>query len=41
MAIAVNFIYYVIRVAFFAALAFGGIILGKKYRDKKDLQKSK
>lgn len=41
MAIVANFIYYVIRVACFAALAFGGIVLGKKYRDKKDLQKSK
>ena len=40
MAILVNFIYYAIRVACFAALAFGGIVLGKKYRKKKDLQNS-
>lgn len=36
-----NFIFYAVKAAIFAALAYAGIIFGKKYRDKKDLQKSK
>lgn len=41
MAFFANLIYYVLKVIVYAALAFGGIMLGKKYREKKDLQKTK
>lgn len=40
-AITANFIFYAIKAAVFAALAYAGIVLGKKFRDKKDLEKGK
>ena len=41
MAFFAQLIFYVIKAAFFAVLAYAGIVLGKKYRAKKDLQKNK
>lgn len=40
MAVAANFIFYAVKAVAFAAIAYAGIVLGKKYRDKKDLQKN-
>ncbi len=35
-----SFVGYVVKAAVFAFLAWAGIVLGKKYRDKKDSQKA-
>jgi hypothetical protein len=35
-----SFVGYVVKAAAFAVLAWAGIVLGKKYRDKKDSQKA-
>lgn len=35
-----SFVGYVVKAAVFAVLAWAGIVLGKKYRDKKDSQKA-
>ena len=40
MAVLANLIYYAVKAAIFAALSYAGIVLGKKFRDKKDLQKA-
>ena len=39
MAFFAQLIFYVIKAAFFAVLAYAGIVLGKKYRDKNCLQR--
>lgn len=41
MAVLANFIFYAGQAAVFAVLAYAGVMLGKKFRDKKDLQKSR
>ncbi len=35
-----SFIGYSVKAAIFAAVAWAGIVLGKKFRDKKDSQKT-
>ncbi len=35
MAVAANFIFYLIKAALFAVLAYAGILCGKKYKEKK------
>ena len=35
-----SFIGYAVKAAIFAAVALAGIVLGKKFRDKKDSQKT-
>lgn len=40
MAVAANFIFYAVKAVLFGAIAYAGIVMGKKYKDKKDLQKS-
>ncbi len=39
MAIVTSFAGYVIKVVIFAAIAYAGIICGKKFRDKNDAKK--
>lgn len=39
-AIASSLIGYTLKVICFAAIAYAGIICGKKFRDKKDVDKS-
>ena len=41
MAVLANFIFYAGQAAVFAVLAYAAVMLGKKFRDKKDLQKSR
>ena len=41
MAVLANFIFYAGQAAVFVVLAYAGVMLGKKFRDKKDLQKSR
>lgn len=41
MEILANFIFLSVKVILFAGLAYGGIIMGKKFRDKKSLQNGK
>ena len=41
MEFAANFVFYAIKAVLFGVLTYAGIILGKKYRDKKDLNQSK
>jgi membrane protein implicated in regulation of membrane protease activity len=38
--VAVSFIGYVVKVVIFAAIAFAGIMCGKKLRDKNDAKKA-
>ncbi len=40
MAVVANFIFYAVKAVLFGAIAYAGIVMGKKYKDKKDLQKS-
>lgn len=35
-----SFLGYAVKAAVFAVLAWAGIVLGKKYRDKKDSRKA-
>ncbi|MGN0158052.1 MAG: hypothetical protein ACI39W_02765 [Brotaphodocola sp.] len=39
-AIAFSFLGYAVKAVVFAALAYAGIVLGKKFRDKKDAEKA-
>lgn len=39
-AIAASFLQYGVKALIFAAIAYAGIICGKKFRDKKDAQKA-
>lgn len=39
-AIAASFIQYAVKAIIFAAIAYAGIICGKKFRDKKDAEKA-
>ena len=41
MAVLANLIFFAVKAAIFAGIAYAGVVLGKKYRQKKDLQKSK
>ena len=39
-AIATSFLGYTVKAICFAAIAYAGILCGKKYRDKKDADKA-
>lgn len=41
MAVLANLIYYGIKAAVFAALAYAGIMLGKKFRDNRESEKNR
>lgn len=36
MSISANVLFYLVRAAFFIAVAVAGIVLGKKFRDKRE-----
>lgn len=41
MEVLANFIFLSVKAVLFAGIAYAGIIMGKKYREKKDLQNGK